>query len=129
MEFANLPSRIKAVTIDSFLLIIFMYVFTLILDGFENVPDGLKVGFVLAFLVYEPIFISVYGGTIGHFYSKIEVKQEQHTNRNIPLGRAFLRYLVKLTLGWMSLLTVTTNEHKKAIHDYVGKSVVLDVQE
>ncbi len=129
MEYANLPSRIKAVTIDSFLLIVFMYMFTLVLDGFENVPDGLKVGFVLAFLVYEPIFISFYGGNIGHFYSKIEVKQEKDTGKNIPLRRAFLRYLIKITLGWISLVTVTTDEHKKAIHDYAGKSVVLDVQE
>jgi len=39
-----------------------------------------------------------------------------------------VRFLAKVGLGWLSLLTVTGNEKKMAIHDYLAQSVVLSVE-
>ena len=127
MVFANLPSRIKAVTIDSLLLIVVMYALSLIFNDLGIVSNEIKIGCVVLILLYEPLFVSFYGGTIGHFYSKIEVKSEADTTKRLALWKAVLRYIIKLTLGWISLLTVTAGSRKQAIHDVVAKSLVLEV--
>ena len=93
----------------------------------ENVPNEVKVGCVVLILLYEPLFISFYGGTIGHFYSKLAITDATDTTKKLALWRAVLRYLVKLTLGWISLLTVTTNTRKQALHDLFAQSLVLEV--
>jgi uncharacterized RDD family membrane protein YckC len=130
MEYAILPSRIKAVVIDSLLIIAAMYATSEILALFEEVPNGIRIAcFIVIFLLYDPLFTSVYGGTIGHFYSKITVKSEKNKEKNISFPLALIRYLIKTSLGWISLLTVTSNEKKQALHDYVVRSVVLESKE
>lgn len=125
-QYAMLPDRVKAAVIDSILLIAAMYGVSEILGLFENVPDYVKM--VLAamlFLLYDPFFTSRFGGTIGHSYSKIMVKKESDTSQNIVFFPAVLRFVLKFFLGWISLLTVTGTEKKKAIHDFAANSVVL----
>ncbi len=128
MIFANLPSRIKAVTIDSFLLVIVMYALSLIFNDLDVVSNKIKIGCAILILFYEPFFVSFYGGTIGHFYSKIQVKSEADSTKRLALWKAVLRYIIKLTLGWISLLTVTMNSRKQALHDVIAKSLVLEVE-
>lgn len=121
-----LPDRVKAAVIDAILLIAAMYGISEILSLFENVPDYVKMVLVaILFLFYDPFFTSRFGGTIGHSYSKIMVKKESNTSQNIGFFSALLRFVLKFTLGWISLLTVTGTEKKRAIHDFASNSVVL----
>ncbi|MCB0456661.1 MAG: RDD family protein, partial [Flavobacteriaceae bacterium] len=69
-----------------------------------------------------------YGGTIGHSYSGIGVRRDDDSDKNISLPSAIVRFIIKLLLGWISLLTVTGNEKRKAIHDFIVKSVVLEIK-
>ncbi|WP_299800596.1 RDD family protein [uncultured Maribacter sp.] len=125
-NYAFLPERIKAAVIDGILLIVAMYAVSEILSLFENVPNYVRISIaVLLFLLYDPIFTSQFGGTIGHSYSKIMVKKDAITEQNINLVPALFRFLIKFSLGWVSLLTVTGNQKKKALHDLVVNSVVL----
>lgn len=55
----------------------------------------------------------------------LRVKNESNEEKNILFHKAILRYLVKSSLGWISLLTVSGNKKKKAIHDKVAGSVVI----
>ena len=48
--------------------------------------------------------------------------------KNISFPFALVRYLLKMFLGWISLLTITANDKKKAIHDFVAKSVVIETK-
>ncbi len=94
---------------------------------FDTVPNFVRViAFFLLFVFYDPIMVSKYGATVGHTFSKISVKREKDTNQNLSFVQAFLRFLVKLSLGWISLITVAGNEKRKAIHDFVANSVVID---
>ena len=128
MQYAILPSRVKAVIIDSLLLIAAMYGISELFSLLDNVSNTIKiVSFIFIFLVYDPFFTSSFGGTIGHSYSKITVRREDDPTRNISFPAAIIRYLLKVFLGWFSLLTVTGNEKKKAMHDFVAKSVVLEI--
>ena len=125
-EYALLPDTIKAAVIDGILLIAAMYAVSEILSLFENVPNYVRISIaILLFLLYDPIFTSQFGGTIGHSYSKIMVQKDAVTEQNIGLAPALFRFLIKFSLGWVSLLTVTGNQKKKALHDLVVNSVVL----
>ncbi|TKG94178.1 RDD family protein [Puteibacter caeruleilacunae] len=126
-SFARLSHRVKAVIIDSIMLIIFMIAVTNLFDMFESVPDSARItAFVFIFFLYDPIFTSSFGGTIGHMLIGIRVKRENDTSRNIIFPLALIRFLVKAALGWISLLTVTSNKKSKAIHDSIVRSVVIE---
>jgi len=129
-EYANLPSRVKALVIDQIIVIALMYVVSELFGIFSEVSNTSRIlALVLIFFVYEPLFVSLFGGSIGHSYSKITVRSENDESKKIPFVFAVLRLLVKLALGWVSLLTVTGSEKKKAIHDMVAQSVILDVEQ
>jgi uncharacterized RDD family membrane protein YckC len=55
----------------------------------------------------------------------LRVKRESDENRNILFPLAIVRYIVKASLGLVSLLTVSGNVKRKAIHDYLVGSVVV----
>ncbi len=128
--YALLSDRIKAAFVDALLLIASMYVISEILNSFEAVPSYVRILLAtLLFVLYDPIFTSVYGGTIGHSFSNIQVKKDSNREKNISFPMALLRFILKVTLGWISLLTTTGNPKKKAIHDYAANSVVLKVKD
>ncbi len=118
--------RVKAALIDSMFLIGEIILVSYIFSLFENVPDYARIiVFVFIFLLYDPLFTSLFGGTIGHMIMNIRVKRSRNEERNILFPLAIIRFIVKVFLGWLSLLTVTGNNKKKAIHDMVVGSVVI----
>lgn len=125
-NFPNLSIRVKAIIIDGILMIIFMVIATYLFSLFKNVPDFARIAvFVFIFLLYDPIFVSSFGCTIGHTFMGLKVKRENNQSKNILLPIAIIRFIIKSTLGWISLITVTTNEKRKAIHDMMTGSIVL----
>ncbi|OEK08358.1 hypothetical protein A8C32_02595 [Flavivirga aquatica] len=125
-QYAPISTRIKALVIDTIVLIILMYSASEIFNLIENTPDYIRIIIFFAlFLLYEPILISLYGATVGHFFNDIVVKQENDETKNINIVFAVARFITKSLLGWISLIIVNGNDKKKAIHDYIAKSVVL----
>jgi uncharacterized RDD family membrane protein YckC len=55
----------------------------------------------------------------------IRVKRESNEQKNILFPLAIPRYIVKVLLGWVSLLTVSGSKKRKAIHDFLVGSVVV----
>lgn len=126
LNYAGVSLRIKAIVVDTIVLVIFMVLTTFILSQFQTVSDGVRMfAFIFIFLLYDPIFTSTFGGTIGHMMLGIKVKRESDENKNIPIHFAIIRYIIKAFLGIISLLTVSGNAKSKAIHDYIVGSVVL----
>lgn len=124
--YAGLFDRVKAIIIDSIVLIIFMIIVTDVFSLFQDLSDNVRIlAFVFIFLLYDPLCVSIFGGTIGHILIGISVKRENNSNKNIPFPLAFLRYVVKALLGWISLLSVMGNEKRQAIHDSLVKSIVI----
>lgn len=125
-NYASLPDRVQAAVIDSIVLIALVYGISEIFLLFNDVHQTIRIGaFVLVFILYDPILTSTFGGTIGHSKSGITVKREDNHERNIHFLSAIIRFVCKALLGWISLLTVTGNEKRKAIHDHLVESVVL----
>lgn len=117
--------RVKAATIDSIVIILFMVVTTDIFSRFENVPDYARmIAFIFIFLLYEPLMVSFFGSTIGHRMSKIKVQRDDNGKR-INIVMAIFRFSIKALLGWISLFSVSMNNDRKAIHDIAAKSIVV----
>ena len=124
--YAGLQNRIKAAVVDGILLMIMMYSVTEILKYFSDVPSSLRMClFLLLFVLYEPLMVSILGFTAGHYYFDIKVKREDNQNKNILFPLALLRFILKFLLGWISLLSISSTDKKQAIHDKVVNSVVL----
>lgn len=125
-NYPDLFKRVKAIISDFFILLVIMIVVVLVFATFENVPDYVRgIAFLFVFVFYDPIFVSAFGGTIGHKLNGLSVKEDKNRNLNILFHLALVRFIVKTFLGWLSLLTVTGNEKKKAIHDMMVGSIVL----
>ena len=126
MKYGSLINRIKAIIIDGLVLVGFGIITATILSEFENVDDSVRlIIFVFIFLLYDPIFVSIFGATIGHLIIGLKVRRENNITRKIIFPVALVRFTMKVLLGWISLLTVSGNKKSKAIHDTVVDSVVL----
>ncbi len=129
--FHNTPiiaDRIKSALIDSVVLVGLMFTAYYALSFF-GIESGVVKGilFVLVFL-YEPIMVS-FSQTIGQRFIGIRVV-EQKTEENVALRsiglfRSILRYIVKLILGVLSLVTINFDEQSRAIHDKLVRSIVV----
>lgn len=128
MKEKNYPGvflRAKAAIVDSIIIILLLLLVTDIFSNFENVPDAAKIiAFVLIFGLYDPIMVSIFGSTVGHRFNNLKV-QKLANGKKINFLQAIIRFIVKALLGWLSFLTVSSNENKQAIHDGIVKSVVV----
>jgi len=125
-QFPGILVRVKAILADGVVLILLIILFTYVFSLFDTVSNNARiVAFIFVFILYDPIFTSIFGGTIGHMIFGIRVKRESDENKNILFPLAILRYIVKTSLGLISLITVTGNKKGKAIHDYLVGSVVV----
>ncbi|XOV94202.1 MAG: RDD family protein [Bacteroidota bacterium] len=118
--------RVKAVIADSVILLVLMIGVTFLFNRFDTVNDSFRIAaFLFIFVFYDPLFTSLFGGTIGHKMNGLCVKRGSDHQRNVMFPLTVVRFLAKAFLGWISLLTISGNEERKAIHDFLVGSVVL----
>ena len=124
--YPHISNRIKAAFVDACIIIILMLLFTDIFSRFENVHDYYRIAaFVFIFLCYETIMVSVFGFSLGHFLNDLRVKRHSNTSKNLNIFQAIIRFVIKSLLGWISLLTISGNPQRRAIHDMFTDSVVV----
>jgi len=127
VKYPLLGDRIQSTFIDTVLIIILMFIFASVLDRFENVPDWVRITlFALVWFVYDPLCTSL-GFTLGNYIKGLRVRQYKDVNKRINIIQAILRYIIKISLGWISFLTINTNKEKRAIHDFAAGSVVIKI--
>lgn len=126
-KYPMLTERIQSTFIDLLVMIMLMYLCSVILDHFRNVPEWVSIIlFVAVWIAYEPLCTAL-GCTAGQFIKRLRVRQEGATMQRINILQAILRYVVKLMLGWISFLIINSNRQKRAIHDYAAGSVMIKV--
>ncbi len=124
--YPGLPERVKALIMDSVLIIVFMMLLTNIFSEFENLPlYTKKIAFVFIFVLYDPLFTSLFGGTLGHMRMNLTVRRIENTDKKIFFPLAILRYIIKFFLGWVSFLSIGSSEKNLTIHDKLSGSVVV----
>ena len=130
-DYFNKPSlilRVKSTLIDSVVIIILMYLASIVLNSLGVQSGGIR-GMVLIFIfLYEPILVTL-SRTIGQKIMGLRVRKfgeyvNANSNVNINIVESLLRYIGKIMLGWISLLTIHSDKYGRAIHDKLGRSLM-----
>ncbi len=130
-EYFHKPSlvlRVKSTILDSIILIILMFIVFAVLNQFSIESTTVKRICMLFIILYEPITVTL-GGTVGQRVMGLRVSDfsnyvNQKSHKNINLINSILRFIAKVFLGWISLLTIHSDDYGKAIHDSIGKSLM-----
>jgi len=116
--------RIQAFWIDSVVIPIFVIIVQILLAQFGVEGKMLAVGMAITIIVLGPLLVSMTGGTLGHHFVGIHVKNRK-TGKNINIFAAILRFIIKIPLGLFSFILIFNTKRHLAIHDLVSGSVVL----
>jgi cytochrome bd-type quinol oxidase subunit 2 len=123
-----LSDRIQSTFIDSIFMIALMYLFSSQLEKYENAPDWIRIAlFIGLWGIYEPLCTTL-GCTLGNYIKGIRVRQSHNPYKRINIVQAFIRYFLKLTLGWISFLAIHSNKERRALHDLAAYSVMIKVK-
>ncbi|WP_264509342.1 RDD family protein [Flavobacterium sp. N1719] len=124
--YPQLQERTKAAMIDSVLLISLIIVTGDLLQWMPNPSPTLKATlFFLYFVLYEPLLVSIRGGTIGHALAGISIRRFHYTTEKINFFAALWRFLLKITLGWISVISYFTNKEGRMIHDKLSGAIMV----
>lgn len=125
-QFPSLVTRIKALFIDGVIVLAIFTVTSLGIDAFGDIPDFAKGAIaIFMFYLYDPLLTHFTGSTLGHKVMNLKVRRYEEPEKRISLGHAFLRFIAKGGLGWISFLTVTGDKRKRAIHDFASGSIIM----
>jgi uncharacterized RDD family membrane protein YckC len=130
VNYPTLKTRIQSIFIDAFLILVLTFITAYVLDKIDPSQEGedgwiRALIFILLFGLYEPIAMTM-GCTVGNYLMKIRVKKSSDISKRINLFQAFIRFIIKSLLGWVSFLTIGTNKERRAIHDFAAGSVMIE---
>ena len=80
---------------------------------------------LLVVFTYEPVLTSRLC-TAGQVAMGLRVRRYNALNERISLPAAYLRYMVKLILGFYSFFAMSFNKERRAVHDLVAGSIVVE---
>ena len=127
VQYASLSDRVKSILIDTLFIVVLMFIFSSLLENFDNPPVWVRVVmFVSIWLLYEPVFVA-YGCTIGQYIMHIRVRRAKDPTKHIHIVLSYIRYILKFGLGWLSFLSIGFNKQRQAIHDLAVESVMIKV--
>jgi len=81
-EYPSILDRIKSTTIDTVIIIGFMYLASEILNSFENIPNYFRMIVFIGIWLYEPILTS-FGATIGNDKMEIRVRSNSDHSKEL----------------------------------------------
>ena len=125
-QYPSLSQRMLSTVIDQILILIVMLVVAAGLDVFRP-PDWMRAALFFGIWgVYEPVCMTR-GCTLGNYTIGIRARKVQDNTKRISIPQAYVRYIVKVLLGWLSFLTINLNKERRAIHDLAASTVMIKV--
>ena len=124
-KYVRFSRRLRGLALDFILFLVLMVCALQIAVAFNqnDLARVLGFGFVIGFLLYEPLLVSLFGGTIGHYLSNIKVVDDR-TNGNVSFLKAVGRVVIKTILGWYSFISMVATRRHQALHDLLTRSTV-----
>ena len=124
-KFPSILQRYLSSFIDGLLILALFIGLSYLFQQDSQMADSIRlVIFFGVFLCYEPICVSCFF-TLGQKITGIRVRRVG-TLGKIPIPLAFVRYFLKIALGFASLFAIIFSEKRRAIHDYAsGSNVIL----
>ena len=124
--FATFPRRLNALSIDTVVVSACaagLFALMTLLAPYPPVPGILLVLLIVGAVLYEPVQVAYYGGTIGHRLMNLRVVDDV-TGGRPRLLQAFLRTICKGFLGIFAFLTMGPSRRHRAVHDmFTGTTV------
>lgn len=124
--YATFARRVNAITLDGLLVFGFSVSIFALVSALEDSP-ALRTGIVVLWwgvlLLYDPILVWRFGGTLGHRLLNLRVVDDR-TGGNVGFARAIVRTIVKGLLGVLTFLSMTLSRRHRAIHDIATSSSV-----
>jgi len=111
--------------IDWIVFLLLMVGSLFVVTALQSDSVGRYVGFaaIAVILLYEPLLVSITGGTIGHHLTNLRVVDDR-TNGNINFAKALARFVIKGILGWYSFISMWVTRRHQAVHDLLTFSTV-----
>ena len=124
--YPSLAKRFQASMIDVVVIIVMMIVLSSIFSSFSEVPDLVRIAaFIFIWFGYEPLF-TIVACTLGQKIAGIRVRKFDDVQKKINAVQAYLRFTVKYFLGIISFFCIHSNRERRAIHDMVSGTVVVE---
>ncbi len=123
--YPRLIRRVRAILVDSIILPVVMFGVVMV-GSAAGVSDGYAKFALLIVPIFflEPAMVALTGGTIGHHLQGVRIARLDG-QRNINILAATLRFVVKVLLGWFSMIFILTTKRHQALHDLLARSVVV----
>ncbi len=123
--FPSLSNRVQALFIDAVIIFLVFLGSSYIFSFIEDInPVVRAVIFIFMLFLYEPTFIFFFKGTIGHQFLNIKITKFDNPEQRLNFSLALIRFFVKWLLGWISFLSIFSNDNNRAFHDIVSNSIV-----
>ena len=114
MLFSLLIQRVKAFVIDWALLLVTMFVLGYFLAQFNEDLTILRTFlFLLLLFFYEPLMITFSGATLGQHTIGFLMIRNNDLKGRVPFISSFVRFIVKILLGWLSFITISASEKRE----------------
>ena len=122
-RYARFSRRLRGIVLD---WIIGMAMFGAVLIATtvrsDDFSRALGILVVVALLLYEPVLVSLTGGTLGHYFTNLRVVDER--DGNVSFLKACARLVIKALLGWYSFVIMAATRRNQAVHDLLTRSTV-----
>jgi len=124
IKYPTILQRYLSSFIDGMLLLLFFFLSLSLIKGTDQMTSTIR--FLLPICIiflYEPLFTSK-ACTLGQLLMGIRVRKISN-NENISIIKAYVRYILKILLGFISLFSILFSEKSRAIHDFSSGSIVV----
>ncbi|HEY0976968.1 MAG TPA: RDD family protein [Flavobacteriales bacterium] len=123
--YPELGTRVRSIMVDSVVLIALMFMAGYLFEHWRSAPDDARMWvFVFIWFGYETLAMA-FGATVGNAVAGIRCRMNTDESRTIGLFRSFIRYSIKLPLGWLAFLTMGKDPKRRALHDLVAGTVMV----
>jgi uncharacterized RDD family membrane protein YckC len=122
--YARFTRRVQGVLIDAMIFMFILAGALALAVSFASDSIARILGFTCAatWLFYEPLLVSMTGGTIGHYLCNLRVVDDR--GGNVGFVKAVARVAIKSLLGWYSFLGMAMTSRHQAVHDLLTQSTV-----
>lgn len=127
IQYPVLLRRIQSSFIDGLIVLAGMVLVANVAEFAGENEMFIKMMGLFMILSYEPIMIC-HSSTIGQRMIGIRVKNHDLKQKNISILHAYVRFVVKITCGWLSYVTINFSPERRALHDVAANSVMIDIK-
>ena len=123
-RYARFSRRFRGIVLDWIIAMVILFGALLIAVSIQNNNFSRALGIlvVMTLLLYEPVLVSLTGGTVGHYVCNLRVVDDR--GGNVSFLKACARVVIKGLLGWYSFVILMATRRNQAVHDLITRSTV-----